>query len=133
MRIPLLAAAVICCFSAAYSGNTSTEAVNPFNQFMDPSGGVNMFSGDAAVSLPITSVEGLSIALSYSSNIERCVRARNDISPTGWVGLGWRLGFGAISCDHKGTKTHSDDDFYYISPVGVSSKLHKTQIGRAHV
>ena len=116
--------------TAAHSFQTSSESVNPFNLLMSPSGGVNMYSGDAAYSYPVTSVSGrggmnINVALSYSSNIYLNVRSRNDVAPTSWVGLGWNLNYGSIVCNHKGTKTHDDDDLIWISPAGFSSKILK--------
>jgi hypothetical protein len=104
--------------STAYSYQTSSESVNPFNILMSPSGGVNMYSGDAAYSCPVTSISGrggmnINVTLSYSSNIYLNVRSRNDVAPTSWVGLGWNLNYGSIVYNHKATKTHDDDDFIF--------------------
>lgn len=121
---------VLVVIGSAYSFQTSSESANPFNQFMSPSGGVNLYSGDVAFSHPVVTLEGrgglsASVNLSYSSNVYLNVRARNDIAPAGWVGLGWRLSYGGIQCNHKGTKTHEDDEFMWISPTGVASKILK--------
>lgn len=119
---------LLVCFDLSYSFQTSSESVNPFNQFMSPSGGVNMFSGDVVFSYPVCSLIGRNgigadVTLNYSSNVYLNVRARNDIAPTGWCGLGWSLNYGSVICDHKGTKTHVDDDFIWIAPNCVASKI----------
>jgi hypothetical protein len=110
--------------------NTSSEFANPFNKFMSPSGGVDLYSGSASFShtlmeLPARGDIKHDISLSYSSNVFLNARAKNDRAPSGWVGLGWRMGFGSIVCDHKSTKTHADDDFFWVSPNGVSKKILK--------
>jgi hypothetical protein len=116
-------------FFSAFSLNSKSETSNPFNNYISPSNGVNQYSGDAAFSQPLFTLNGkngsnINLALSYSSNVYLNVRARNDKGPTGWCGLGWYLGFGSILCDHKGTKTKKDDDYYWISPTGVSGKIY---------
>ena len=108
--------------------STTTEAVNPFNEFMQPNGGVNLFSGDVAFPLEILNLPGrnnmdISITLRYSSNIYNQVRGKNDISPTSWVGLGWAFGFGSITCDHKNTMTLTDDEYYWVSADGVRKEI----------
>lgn len=113
-----------------YSFNTSSESVNPFNQYMAPAGGVNMFSGDVAFSQPLVSLKGragmdVNVAFSYSSNVYLNVRAKNDIAPTGWLGLGWNMSYGSVVCDHKGTKSTVDDDFYYLGPGGYPDPILK--------
>ncbi len=110
------------CFGfvrSAVAFQTSSESANPFNRFMSPSGNVNLYSGGATYSLPITD----QVTLNYSSNVYLNVRARNDIAPAGWCGLGWNLNYGGISCNHKGTRTHDDDEFVWRSPAGFGSKI----------
>ena len=120
---------VMSLFCVTEGFQTSSESVNPFNQFMTPSGGVNLYSGDVAYSFPICAIGNINVTLNYSSNIYLNVRSRNDIAPTSWVGLGWSLNFGSISCNHKGTKSTDDDEFYLISPLGVGSKiLHSNKV-----
>jgi len=107
---------------------TSSEAVNPFNQFMAPSGGCDLYSGNAAFSIPLINLQGyngtdVQVALSYSSNVTVNARSLNKIGSTSWVGLGWALQFGSIKCDHKGTPTHDDDEFYYIAGAGNVNRI----------
>ena len=111
-----------------FAFQTSSEAVNPFNQFMAPSGGCDLYSGNAAFSIPLINLQGYSgtdvqVALSYSSNVTVNARSMNKNAPTSWVGLGWGLQFGSIKCDHKGTPTHEDDEFYYIAGAGSVNRL----------
>jgi len=113
-----------------YSQGTSYENVNPFNELMRPEGGVNLFSGDAVHQRPLLTLPGrgglsVPITLAYSSNIRANVRSSNDVAPTGWLGLGWALGFGSISINHKGTMTHADDEFYLVSGAGASQRLYE--------
>lgn len=100
---------------------SSTEYVNPFNKYLSTQNGVNLYTGSGYTSFPLST--GIPLSLSYSSNVTDNARAINKIAPTGWCGLGWQLGFGSISCDHKGTATVADDDYMWISPQGVPSKL----------
>jgi hypothetical protein len=111
-----------------FAAGTTSETVNPFNEFMTPKGGVNMVSGQVA--FPYTlytlrSANGMTrpLTLSYSSNIELNVKARNDVSPTTWVGLGWTFGFGAIKVDHNGTVDKTDDSYEWISDEGISERI----------
>ena len=114
----------------SYSFQTTSESTNPFNQFMSPSGGINLYSGDVAYTHPFATVSGrggmdINLSLAYSSNIYSQVHCGNDRAPTGWTGLGWRMGFGSIIRDHKGTKNAADDDFIWITPAGVPNRLTK--------
>jgi hypothetical protein len=123
--------------SVCHSFQTSSESVNPYNQFMALSGWVNIYSCDVAYSQPVTSISGrggmnINIALAYSSNIYLNVRSRNDVAPTSWVGLGWELTFGSIICNHKVTKTH-DDDFLWISPAGFGRNVDAVPVNQNHV
>lgn len=61
---------------------------------------VNSFTGDLAYSLPLMSVEGFPITLSYDPNIGMDQEAS-------WVGLGWNLSLGSINRDMRGIP----DDF----------------------
>lgn len=112
------------------SMGASAEANNPFNEFMSPSGGVNVFSGDVALSHPLYSLEGVNglsvdLGMNYSGNVHLNVRADNEKAPTEWVGLGWRMGFGNIHCDHGNTGVLIDDRCLYVSPKGVSQEILK--------
>lgn len=105
--------------ACANAFQTSSESGNPFNRYMAPVGNVNLYSGFATYSLPLAD----NVVLSYSSNVHTNVRAKNSIAPTGMCGLGWNLEYGAIACNHNGTKTHDDDDFVWKSPAGFGSKI----------
>lgn len=115
---------------SAFAQASSVESSNPFNEFMSPAGGVNLFSGDVAFSHPLYTLRGVGginvpVVVQYSGNVHLNVRARNDRAPTEWVGLGWRLGFGNIHCDHNGTGVLVDDRCFYVSPKGVSQEILK--------
>jgi hypothetical protein len=42
-----------------FAFQTSSESVNPFNQFMSPAGDVNLYSGGAAFSFPLAGIKGV--------------------------------------------------------------------------
>jgi hypothetical protein len=118
--------------SFAVSGSGS--GVNPFNQFISPLGGVNLLSGDVVFPYEVVKLPGINgmdagITLSYSSNVYKNVRAKNDRAPTSWAGLGWRLGFGSIICDHNNTRIDYDDHYYWISPEGVRQQIRRNSNG----
>lgn len=106
----------------------STEASNPFNSLMGPQSSINLLSGTVAFDHPITTINAggkvsLPISLAYSSNLSRTAQARNDRMPTGWVGLGWSLGYSHIRCDVGGTTESWDDKCYFITATGLSQKI----------
>lgn len=113
---------------------TSTEAINPFNQFAKSSEGVNLYSGDAYVPLKLHTLAGRSgmdvnLELVYSSNVFMNVLARNDKAPTDWLGLGWRLKVGAtIVADHMNTTSLEDDEWVYTSAEGVTGRILKAGV-----
>lgn len=112
----------------ALAFQTSSESSQTFSQYMSPVGGVDRYSGNPALCHPLYTLPGrggmnVCLALRYSRNVMLSARARNDVGPTGWVGLGWAMGFGSIHCVHNGTKTHADDRFYLVSPTGVSGEI----------
>jgi hypothetical protein len=121
----------LCVISAAQgqtTANSSAEAINPFNEFMSSSGGVNLFSGDVAFTHHLYTLQGrngfdLAVDFKYSGNVQLNVLARNDKAPTDWVGLGWRFSFGNIRCDPNQTVTLKDDRCHYVSPNGVSQEI----------
>ena len=69
---------------SVYSFTPSGESVNPFNQYMSPTGGINLFSGNVVHSYPLFSLvskNGVNfpVALGYSSNVDLNARAKNTI------------------------------------------------------
>ena len=113
-RILFLLAAV-----SVYSFQSTTQSVNPFNKFMSPQNDVNLYTGTGNVTVPLN----IPLSLSYSSNVTDNARSSNEFSQTSWCGLGWQLSSGSIIRDHKGTAPVADDDYFWISPEGVHSKL----------
>ena len=113
-RILFLLAAV-----SVHSFQSTTQSVNPFNKFMSPQNDVNLYTGTGNVTVPLN----IPLSLSYSSNVTDNARSSNEFSQTSWCGLGWQLSSGSIIGDHKGTAPVSDDDYFWISPEGVHSKL----------
>jgi hypothetical protein len=119
-------------FFAAHATETTSQPVNPFNKFSaaQSSDGVNMYTGNAFFKfpLPISADDPaqLTTELSYSSNVYQNARVSNKLSQTPWVGLGWSLGYGSIIAAHKGTKVSFDDEWWWVSPQGVKSRLLQT-------
>jgi len=118
-------AALLFFCMAGFAATPSNESVNAFNRYMSPSGGVDMFSGQATRTEQVFSMGGINITLKYSSNTYRNARANNRIAPTGWVGLGWSFGYGSIRCNHMNTTEIDDDEYVYTSPEGVTQKIIK--------
>jgi hypothetical protein len=52
------------------------------------------------------------ISISYNSNVTNQVNTRNLESQSGPVGLGWTLDVPSITCNHRGTGTREDDEFF---------------------
>lgn len=110
------------CDNVAESNSAPT--ISTFATGPDPSGqlqnSVNLFSGD--VSLPVNLVSlsgvnglGVSVGISYSSNVQSQVDTRNLEAPTGVLGLGWNFDFDKIIVDTRNTGTYHDDTFYLVS------------------
>ena len=114
----------------AFPAGTTSESANPFNEFMTSRGGVDLISGKVAFPYTLNTLKAsngmeLLLSLTYSGNIETNVKARNDIAPTTWVGLGWAFGFGSIKCDYNGTVDNTDDSYIWISSEGIPQKIIK--------
>lgn len=116
------------CVSYVNAFKTYTEKVNPFNKFMDPTDGVDLYSGNVAFTKTLYEMKGrngldIGINLKYSSNVYLNARAKNDKAPSSWVGLGWSLSYGSIRRDHKGTTNKVDDEYHWVSPEGYTKKI----------
>ncbi|MBV6419610.1 MAG: hypothetical protein DAHOPDDO_00833 [Ignavibacteriaceae bacterium] len=83
----------------------------------------SLFTGDVAFSVPITNIGGISVALNYTSNVHKLVRADNKDAQAGWVGLGWSLNLGSIVADINGTRDVSDDKYFFVSASGSSEMI----------
>lgn len=122
-RLLLVISILLCNISIVYAFKTYTENVNPFNRFLNPIDGVDLYTGSASFTKTLYTMKGrngldIGINLKYSSNVYVNVRTRNDVAPTGWLGLGWNLSYGSIKCNHKGTSSPTDDEFTWESPEG---------------
>jgi hypothetical protein len=128
-RYANLAVAAVCSLVGGVSGiTTSDEYVAPFNEYLSPTGAVSCYSGDASFAVELLTLSGrggvsLPVELTYSSNVYQSVRVRNDIAPTSWVGLGFRMSFGAVICIPNGTAGREDDVYYWYSPEGVRARI----------
>lgn len=105
---------------------------NPINSIGAAQNTVNLFTGD--VSLPVELVSfssrdglGVSVNISYSSNVQNQVDTWNLDAPTGILGLGWSMDIPKIVCDHKSTGTR-EDDTYYLLEGGTSNRLIRSGI-----
>ncbi len=121
---------LIACVSLVYSFETSADSSNPFNEFLNPVKGIDLYSGNVIHSQNLFTLSGrngldIDVTLYYSSNVYNNVRSRNDINPTSWVGLGWRLGYGSIVSYHKNTIFMYDDEYEYISPTSEKERMYQ--------
>ena len=111
--------------SLSFSGNG--ENANAFNKFMSPEGGINPMSGTVALTKKLASISAgevsVSFELSYSGNIFKEVKTKNDQSTVGIVGLGWTLGRAKIVSDNRGTSYLGDDQYYLMLPSGGRFKI----------
>ena len=112
----------------------SAETGSPFNQYMSADAGVNLLSGTVSISKNLASLSvgdvQASFAMSYSGNVTQYVNNRNDVAPTGWLGLGWAMGFAKIVCDHNGSMSLKDDSYYLLTAEGNKHKLVKDGNGK---
>jgi len=107
----------------------SAETGSPFNQYMSADAGVNPLSGTVSVSKTLASISAgdvqASFTMSYSGNVTQYVNNRNDVSPTGWLGLGWAMGFAKIICEHNSSMSLDDDSYYLLTAEGNRHKIVK--------
>ena len=110
----------------------SAETGSPFNQYMSADAGVNPLSGTVSVSKNLASLSAgdvqASFAMSYSGNVTQSVNNRNDVSPTGWLGLGWAMGFAKIICEHNNSMSLDDDSYYLLTAEGNRHKIIKQEV-----
>lgn len=125
---------VIALSAISVSYAVSNEAESAFNEYMSPEAGINPMSGTVAFSKTLASIgDGdvkSSFTLNYSGNIFESVKKRNNISTTGWVGLGWSMGFARIVADNNGSMFLDDDSYSLISQEGISYKIIKDENGK---
>lgn len=84
--------------------------------------GESQFTGDVAFSIPLASKGGVDVTLRYNSNLHKLLPAENKFSPSGWLGLGWKLDLGSIQADISNTADSSDDKYFFVGS-DVSSEL----------
>jgi hypothetical protein len=61
--------------------------------------------------------------LQYSSDIAVDVQTRNEVSPAGWVGLGWKFGIPSIAVAHNNTVAIADDRWFFNDGYGNTSEI----------
>ncbi len=131
-RVSALIAIIL--ISAVVALGQSAETGNPFNKYMSPEGGVNPMSGTVALSKSLASISSgdaqALFTMNYSGNVTQPVNNRNDIAPTGWLGLGWSMGFAKIVSDHNGSMALDDDTYYLQTAEGTQHKLIKDNSGK---
>ena len=93
-----------------------------YNQIGVGGGGVNLFTGDASLSIPIDILN-----LNYSGNVYKILASPNERIQSSWVGTGWTLTMGYISAVQNNTVELGDDTYYIVTEDGVSGEL--KQIG----
>ena len=120
----LIITLLVAC-STAFS--QSVESGSAFNKYMSPDAGINPLSGTVSFSVPIATLSAGSVStsfsLNYSGNVSQSVKSRNDLSPTGWVGLGWSMGFAKIVSDNSHSMSLLDDFYYLVTAEGLRYKL----------
>ncbi|PWJ55330.1 MULTISPECIES: hypothetical protein [unclassified Fibrobacter] len=113
--------------SLSISLATSSETGNAFNEYMSPEAGINPMSGTVAFTKPLASISAgkisASFSVSYSGNVYQTVKNKNDLAPSGWVGLGFALGFAKIVSDNAGTMALWDDNYTLLTAEGMSHKV----------
>lgn len=93
-----------------------------YNQIGVAGGGINLFTGDASLSIPIDILN-----LTYGGNVYKILASPNDRIQSSWVGTGWTLTMGYISAVQNNTVELGDDTYYIVTEDGVSGEL--KQIG----
>ena len=120
----------VACFHSLLFAQ-SAEQGSAFNQYMSADAGVNLLSGTVALSKTLASISAgdaqASFSMSYSGNITQAVNNRNDVAPTGWLGLGWSMGFAKIISEHGGTMALVDDSYYLMTAEGGKHKIFEEQ------
>ncbi|MEO9850071.1 MAG: RHS repeat-associated core domain-containing protein [Reichenbachiella sp.] len=82
------------------------------------SNNINLNTGEINIPVTLATIPGrnglgASVSASYNSaGVRDKVDVRNLQASTGVLGLGWSIGLDKISCDHKGTGSRLDDEFY---------------------
>lgn len=100
-------------FFSSIFGVSSSYSVNPFTKLGRPTAGVNEFSGQASLSLPVIELEGrnnvsIPVVLNYSSNVYTNATADNKVAPTREIGLGWQLSGEDRRLDHGWRALHEN-------------------------
>ena len=125
---------LILTFLSVFAFSQSAEEGSPFNQYMSADAGINPMSGTVAVSKTLATISAgdvqATFAMSYSGNVTQSVNNRNDVAPTGWLGLGWAMGFAKIVCDHNGSMTLIDDSYYLVTAEGSRYRIVKDRTGK---
>lgn len=124
MNFRLLRILLACC---AVLFAQSVESGNSFNRYMSADGGVDPLSGTARFEVPLATLTAgdvfASFSLNYSGNVSQTVKNRNDLSPSGWTGLGWSLGFAKIVSDNNRSMSLLDDFYFLITAEGLRYRL----------
>ena len=120
-------------------GGGNGNEIGPYSGTVLSGGGyLNPLTG-----LPVYSVKVLrmlsnsgynvDVDFQYGANIRSEVTKDNELSPTGWCGLGWHTGFSTIWVVHQNTLKNDDDKYYYRYSNGVVSEIVKTTDGRYRI
>lgn len=121
---------IMSAFTSVYAQSAeSGGSSNAFNKYMSPEGGINPLSGTVALTKSLANISvgevSVSFDLSYSGNIFKEVKTRNDQTSVGLVGLGWSLGRAKIVSDTRGTSFIGDDQYHLMMASGGRFKIFK--------
>ena len=112
----------------SYAGLQSKDVSVKGNSASSGSQSVSLYTGQhvetfSLASIPTNGLGRIDIELSYSGNVFQAATEENRRIPASWVGLGFEMGQEYILCDHKGTVTLADDEYFFVAGSGGSVKL----------
>ncbi len=90
--------------------------------------GESRFTGDVSFPVLLANMGAIEVQLQYNSNIHKQLRGDNNVTPTGWVGLGWTMEIGSIVAEINNTPEVWDDKYFYQDKDG-SSEIVQTADG----
>lgn len=116
------------------STNSQIPQIRPTQFESDVSGifndSVNLFRGDVNLSLDLVSLKGrngldVKVTASYGSNVKSEICNSNVNTPTGILGLGWKLPFDRIEVESRGNASVNDNT-YHLYANNASTELVRT-------
>jgi hypothetical protein len=89
--------------------------------------GESQFTGDVSFPVSLATMGAIEVQLQYNSNIHKQLRGDNNVTPTGWVGLGWTMEVGSIVAEINNTPEVWDDKYFYQDKDGSSEIIQTTE------